>query len=357
MRISGTVRPMLIPLHANLQLAGNLVALRISNGAIAGETLPGRLKLLKWGVNETVKGPVTVGPETVRQLSANQAKRGYDRVAIDYNHQTVPGSEEHDRIVKQRGSIDPLPVAGYGTPVVIPNDGLYLENIEWTPSGLDSARNYSDLSPTPQLNDKGEVVFLHSVALCRQGAVNGLTFFNSSFLKSLTTPSMDNPTTTSSAINFRDLFVTLLKKLGLTVPDGASDSDIAGLVDQFKAPEVKKDEKVEPMSVEARLAKLETDRAEEAKTNLVLVASSQGKVIPLTPEAIKVIPLAILKELVDKLPAGTVPLVAGQRPAASTQVTTLTAEEKETCRLLHIDEAKFLKDKQADPAAVRPTTV
>lgn len=356
---------MLLPLHANPSLDGRLVAFRISNGALAQKELPTRMKLLDWGTNQTIKGPVIVDAETVRQLSVNQAKNGYDRVAIDFNHQTVPGSEEYEKLIKHRGSIDPLPVAGYGTPVVIPGDGLYLENIEWTPAGREAALNYHDLSPTPLLNKKGEVVFLHSVALCRQGAVDGLSFFNASLLN-LKPMATDN-TTPNSAVDFRSLLVSILQKLGVSIPDGASDSDIASMVDQYKAPEAPKggDKKkgededggdAPPTTMTAgeqflfkQIQALRGDREVDAKNALVVRASQEGKVIPLGADEIKATPLAVLQVLVDKLPA-TVPTVPAQRGnGGGEQPVTLSAEEKAVIKNLGISEEAYLKDKKANP--------
>jgi phage I-like protein len=149
-----------------------LTPFRISNGARVGKDLPRRLKLLDWGRNETVKGPVIVSELTARQLPALQAARGFDRIALDYEHNTVAGTPEFER------TKEPREVAAYGTPLLIPGEGLFLDAIEYTPSGESNARNYIDLSPAPERASDGTVVFLHSVALVRQGAVEGLSFFS-----------------------------------------------------------------------------------------------------------------------------------------------------------------------------------
>jgi phage I-like protein len=152
---------------------GKLIALNstpITNGALSGATLPTRLKLLSWGENATLKGPVNVTAYTASTLPGEQQAKGFDRVALDFNHNSFPG---HPNFQK-----DPREVAAYGVPTVIPGDGLWLEDIDWTPAGQKYARNYIDLSPTPTLNNKGEVTFLHSVALCPQGAVEGLSFYS-----------------------------------------------------------------------------------------------------------------------------------------------------------------------------------
>lgn len=344
---------MLLALHANVDLKDQLVSFRIANGGLTAKDKPTRMKLLNWGVNETIKGPVTIGPETVKHLSANQAKLGYDRVALDFNHQTVPGSDEYEQIVKQRGSIDPLPVAAYGTPVVVPNDGLYLENIVWTPEGEKQAANYHDLSPTPKLDANGEVVFLHSVALCRQGAVKDLTFYNATFLKPMSTPAAKD--TPANATDYKGLIATLLKKLGVQLSDAPSDSDIATAVDQFKAPAAAAGgadpAAGTPMSAEnkailARVEKLEGAGAESERTGLIALAAQHGKAIPLSADVLKTIPIPALREMVDKLPA-TVPLNARQggnpnREADKGKITTLTAEQKQICKNLQIPEEKYL---------------
>ncbi len=141
----------------------------INNRALAGKELPPRLKLLNWGTNKSTKGQIIVGQKTAATLAANQRRFGYDRVGIDYNHQSLPGHTNFKP--------DPREMAAYGVPSVVPGEGLFLEDIAWTPSGKQYASNYSDLSPAPLL-DSGEVTFLHSVALCPQGCVDGLTFLS-----------------------------------------------------------------------------------------------------------------------------------------------------------------------------------
>jgi phage I-like protein len=265
------------------------------------------------------------------------------------------------------------------SPLVIPGDGLYLENIEWTPEGEAHARNYHDLSPAPVPNKKGVVVMLHSVALCPQGAVDGLSFYSNSFIKPLNT--MDSTTSDNSAVDYKGLLISILQKLGCDVPDGASDSDIAGMVDQYKtpppapktgdkkgdAPPAKGDAPPDPttMSVNERfllgeIQKLSAGNEKGAKAALVLRASQEGKVIPLGAKEIDATPLNVLEVLVEKTPA-TVPLDS-RRPAGATTVTpaaalTLTADEKQLCVNLSIKEEDYLKEKQKDPKAVRPAVV
>ncbi|HUB68006.1 MAG TPA: phage protease [Candidatus Methylacidiphilales bacterium] len=335
-------------------LRGQLFSFRIANGAPTVRELPTKLKLLNWGVNETVKGPIVVGTRTLAQLAANQKRLGYDRVQIDFNHQTVPGSETYQA--------DPVEVAGYGTPVVIPHDGLYLIDIEWTPAGKKYAANYHDLSPTPKLDGHGEVIFLHSVALCRQGAVKDLTFYNTSFLQPQASPqSMENPTPPAApqgeTVDYRGLLVALLQKLGINIPDTATDADIATMVDQFKAPaspgenadEDGAGASVHSLGVEARIDQIEKD-------SLLTLAATQGKVIPLSTEEIRSTPVTVLRSMIDRLPTGTVPLASRKSgsPAKSNEpgrVTTLTAAQKLIVKNLNLSEEKYLATLNAEKTA------
>jgi len=345
---------MLLALHANPKdVKGQLVSFRISNGALDAKNLPKKLKLLNWGSNQTIKGPVIVGEETVKQLSVNQAKLGYDRIALDFNHQSVPGSDTYEK--------DPLEVAAYGTPVVIPGDGLYLENIEWTPAGEKFAANYHDLSPTPKLDARGEVIFLHSVALCRQGAVKDLSFYNASFLTPMSTTAPASTEASTTAVDYKGLLVSLLQKLGVQVPDAPSDSDIASMVDQFKVPEKKvaaaDDDNATNTTMTmtpgekallARLQKLEDGQSDGERAGLLTLAASHGKVIPLSAEQIKLVPISALKELVEKLPAGTVPLNSTRTGGAQPGIVALTAEEKTIIRNLGIKEEDYVKQKKTE---------
>jgi hypothetical protein len=153
---------------------GELKTLRVSNGALNGEKLPSRIKIFSWGANDTTKGIFNVGQKTLDCLAANQRSRGFERVALDYNHCSIEGSSEHTELLKVGR---PPMIFGYGRPNVVSRDGMYLEDIQWTPLGGESARLFEDLSPAIQEAD-GEVIFVHSVALTPNGSAHGLTFFS-----------------------------------------------------------------------------------------------------------------------------------------------------------------------------------
>jgi phage I-like protein len=151
-----------------------LTCFRISNHALDGKALPSRIKVLSWGDNPSIK---TINPKvTTRTISALpdfQRKRGRDRVALDYEHNTVPGTAEFDR------TSEPRKVAAYGVVCVVEGDGLYLDDLLYTPSGIANAGEYIDLSVAANLDEKtGEVLGVHSVALTRAGAVEDVHFFS-----------------------------------------------------------------------------------------------------------------------------------------------------------------------------------
>jgi phage I-like protein len=341
--------------HSDLSNA--LVSFAIANGALAAKGAPPRLKLLNWGRNETVKGPVTVGNRTVAEMAANQKTRGFEHIALDYNHQTVPGHPNFKP--------DPVDVAAYGIPTVIPGEGLFLEGIDWTPDGSKNSINYRDLSPTPQLDENGEVIFMHSVALCRQGAVDGLTFYDASFLKPLSsTPSM---TTSAAGADKGALLTDLLKKLNVDVPANATDAQIAEAVTKYTAPAAAattpavQSDVVSMSAIEKlindKLTPLSTKFESNERASLLALATSQGKVIPLTAEQINVTPLSTLGAIVENLKP-TVPIEERGKgktaTEAASQLATLSAEDKQVCKALNISEADFLKG-NPELAATRAT--
>ena len=153
---------------------GEIKTFKISNGALRGESLPTRLKILNRGDNDTIDGVYHVGEKTSAQLSVNQSRLGFDRVAIDFNHCTVPGTDTHKELI---AAGQPPLIFGYGRVNLAP-DGIWLEDISWTPLGQQHARNFEDLSPALK-DDSREVTMIHSVALTPNGKVKNLQFFSS----------------------------------------------------------------------------------------------------------------------------------------------------------------------------------
>ena len=307
----------------------HLLAL-ISNNALAGDQLPAELKLFDSGINQTRKVPVTIGERTRAMLPRLQRERGFDRVALDFEHNTVPGS------MANKESTEPRPVAAFGIPD-LRADGLYLRDLIWTPEGKKSARNFCDLSPAPELDANGEVIFLHSAALVRQGAVDGLSFF-----------SVELPTTNTSEDQLMDKILSALRK-GLGLAETATEEDIqksllalsADMAQSAKSMELITSLNAKLADFEAKIvtlsapgakpsapgalppelttlsAKIEeingkviTFAAEIEKRDrgeIVAQACREGKVIPLSVEQVNVTPVATLRDMVAKL-AVTVPV-------------------------------------------------
>lgn len=144
----------------------------VSNNGLKGKDLPKKIKVLSWGKNSTTDGDVYLTDYTVKVFEDNQKKSGREKdVALDFDHSTVPGSKEY-----VQGQ--PKSIAAYGNPVLVKGDGLYLEDLEWTPLGEENAKNYKDLSPAALVDSQGVVLGLHSVALTPNGAVKGLKFYS-----------------------------------------------------------------------------------------------------------------------------------------------------------------------------------
>jgi hypothetical protein len=327
--------------------------LRITNNALrAADKLPERLKLLSWGDNKTHSGiPVSVGRHTVRLLKLNQDRFGLDRVAIDFEHNTVPGTERYE------SEREPRAVAGYGVPEVIEGEGLFLGSIVWTPHGEEFARDYCDLSPTVRRLDSGEVDFLHSVALTRAGEVEGLSFFSvelvntqgkkgdemdwraflvkmtgvaesvsddelmQAFEAMMTTKAQGSVEPLSAKITVLEGQLTELskenKELGgkLTVLTGKSDEGELTALSQTLA--AMKDE---IKDLDKSFSGMQRDR-------IVEQAAFEGKVIPLSAEQIAETSVDTLRDMVKKL-TPTVPVE--QR----TKVTPLSVQESHTSSAL-----------------------
>jgi len=146
----------------------------ISNGGW-NANLPKRIKVLSWGKNTTTDGDVYLTKETLKTFAQYQFQTGRDEdVAVDFGHNTVPGSTEYV-------AGEPKQIAAYGDPELIEGDGLYLTDLEWTESGKKNAKNYKDLSPAVKVDRNGVVIGLHSVALTEAGAVHGLKFYNAKY--------------------------------------------------------------------------------------------------------------------------------------------------------------------------------
>lgn len=269
--------------------------------ADAGQSFPEEICLLKWGENQTTKGIVRVGPKTLASFSANQKERGYEKVALDYEHNTLPGTPEYDR------TQEPREVAGYAMPIIRAGEGLFLSAIKLTADGETKSKNFADLSPAVELDANREVVFLHSTALCRNGSVHGLEigFFS-------TQPSTQNQKPMDQ-ITLQDLATALgceatkeavLAKLGTLASLLAMPKEIEAMSARVKV--------VEAFSVTATHDANEAERA-----RLIADSTKDGQIIPLSAETLKTVDIAVLRDLVKNAPKNVVPLSAAGKPTGA----------------------------------------
>jgi hypothetical protein len=334
--------------------AVHLTPFRIANGAKSLAELPTRLKILNWGVNETVNGPVILNEHTAQVFASNHARIGLDRVALDFEHNTVPGTPEFAR------TREPRDVAAFGTPELIPGDGLYLVDIEYTPIGRTAALNFPDLSPAPKLSPGREVEWLHSVALTRAGAVAGLSFF---------AVEMDTEEPTQEERSIMDKIMAILRK-ALGLADDATEDDVMKGIGGLATLSAKLSD------IEARLAPvfalvgdsgqvtvLSADltalKGESAKTQALqgeldalrkeivcYHARLEGKVVPLSAEEMGKTDLQTLRNMVERLevtvPVGQVTPLHVAEPTAGAGGGN-TPVESQVARMCGLDPAKLVK--------------
>jgi hypothetical protein len=309
---------------ATLESLPELSSCRVSNSALSGAELPGRIKILNWGVNESTKGAFRVGEQTAAVLEANQRALGYERVAIDFNHASVPGSEDYEK-----GK--PPAIFGYGRVKVLRGDGVWLEDIVWTPMGREHARNYEDLSPAIHVapGEEGEVDFVHSVALTPNGALRDVTFFSAT--KTMTMSDKANMPANGQVVTL----AALAGALGLGAEAGEAAvmervrhlGALEGRIKELEA--LKGGNAPDVTALTGRLAELEkmvkasAEAAEKAeREKIIQLFTAEGKVPKgadgkeLSAEELGKMSLETLRMLRANTPS-TVPLHArGKRPGA-----------------------------------------
>lgn len=297
-----------------------LTMFHIENGAKSADgKLPSRLKLLGWGDNPAIRGlNVRLGNHTLSTFAAQMQDNNFDKVALDFEHNTVEGTPEFER------TKEPRAVAAFGVPCLVPGEGLFLDDISYTPFGETHALCYCDLSPTVHLDPTtGEVDFLHSCALTRAGAVEGLSFY--SVEANITQKTGDE-------MDWKKMLIALTG-----AADDVSDEDLSKMFEaKLKS---MSDEAIEPVqtalsalsvtvaalkpsdAVEAEITALSTSvvalkddlcavreqMAAQRRDHLCDGARREGKVIPLSAEQIAATKPEVLAEMISKL-AVTVPL-------------------------------------------------
>lgn len=268
--------------------------------------LPSRIVMLSWGENQTAQGPVTIGPKTLA-ASKLWPELGFEEVAIDFNHNTVPGHPSYQG--------EPAKIAAMSSLSVVEGVGLVFDGIAWTPDGVANRDHYKDLSPAVKLDEAGEVIFCHSAALARNGAVKGLHLFSAESIPAdlaakLTTlmakadPAYSVKTATVHKPGTYMVNTDTLKKI-LSLPADATDDDINAALDKLSA-------------AKGASASEETPAADAGAGDVKALSAQLGQA------------LKELKELKE---------LAGKGAKASEDLTTLTARLEASERELIVTEA------------------
>lgn len=303
-----------------------LVTLIADNPALPAERneetpiFPARKLIFKWGDNPTSKGTFRVGHKTLSTLPILQRKYARETIPLDYEHNTVPGTDAY------RESAHPREVAGHLTLSVVENEGIYVNLKSITPSGKKNIRNYSDLSPAISFDKNGEILFVSSVALTQAGSVFDLELLSVP-MEGIKTD--DDQKKEKAAMDYRAKLIALLN-LEDTASDEAIQQAYEG-VEKIKKEDLSEEErkKKEALSEEERKKKeaLSGDKEEKDKTEtlshdvaairarldkrdrdaLIDRAHREGKVLPLSDAQIEHLPITVLSEMVENLPE-TVPL-------------------------------------------------
>lgn len=283
-------------------------ALRLHFSPGPAGALPEKLLVARWGNNPSVKGDFIINETTVRELPGNQAKVNFDTVDLDFEHNTVPGSPAF------KASSEPRKRAARGTLEVVEGEGVYLHTAadRWTPEGEEAVqgKHYSDLSPTILTNEAGEVVFIHSVALARQGAAEGLELqLNSADPLAALTP--DSPKSESTQTHSMDFKLILTALLGLSAD--ATDAQIHTAAGDFyqklnaaqAAPQLPEDVSNQLKTMSTSIEDLQKKLDGQERQSLIAAAIRDGKLVP---NSVQDLDLAKLKSVLEELPSDQVPV-------------------------------------------------
>jgi hypothetical protein len=273
-------------------------------------------------------------------LAAYQRRVGRERVQIDFEHATVPGTPEYDR------TQEPRPVAGFAAVALSPDNAIVLDAIHWTTLGVANAEHFEDVSPVVVHTKDGEVVGIHSAALVRCGAAYGLTLLaapDAEETETETTPeekTMD-PEAIKAAIAealapMQARLEALEKKLGEGAAKAEVDkTELSAAIDGALGP------------IRVDFARLSAENVAREKEHLVRLAMIDGKnVRTLTPETVTALSVDQLKAQLDALTSGEVPLTQQTRTTALSAAGAggaaggATEQQRAVARSLGLDPAK-----------------
>jgi len=322
-------------------LSAHAVGVAAGDGVKTGAIpLPEEIVICPWGESRDLDGePVIVNETTLAQLAANQSLYGFDEIAMDFEHGTVPKTAADGNPVKPQ---EPVIIAGMGSLSVREGVGIIYHPVSWTREGEPAytGRHFRDLSPTVSKNEKGEVIFVHSVALCRNGQIRNLHTFSapSPATKPTPTPNMDTP-------DYRELL-----RAKLALPEDATDEQLIAGIETLSVPAPEKKEEETPAAPPVTamaapdtpdLVALAARQDQLEKDVLIAQATAAGKIIPLSAEAVKLTPLSVVRELVATATPGVVPTTPTPAAKETPAVKALSAEEKVVAQRMGYSDARW----------------
>jgi phage I-like protein len=316
--------------------------------------LPTRMRILAWGDNPNSQGvPVRVGQRLVEAM--REPTYPFRQIALDYEHNTWPGSKAYQE------TREPREVAAFLTVEAVEGQGVFVNVDRWTPSGLRHAPNFCDLSATPLLDKDGNVTAIVSVALSRTGAVPDIVFEQAAAMSAAPQPDPHGET-----MNWKEM---IAKYLGLA-PE-ATDEEVQAAwkahLEQTAAATAKAAEAgggdgggaatlsaeaiggIVATAVRAQTAGLAARLDGQEKQRLIDAARAEGKVVALADTLLSRMTVEELRTHVAALPP-VVPLAAlTPVKIAEGRTVTLNATELTVCRSLGLSAEAYAKEKGVAP--------
>lgn len=309
-----------------------LIALGATN--TLSKSVPTEIKILGWGETTYNGGKIILDNIAADKIVANQKALNFDRLALDFNHNSVPTSPSYTG--------EPISVAASADLEIRPADGLYFVNIKYTQEGKEKISNghYWDVSPAIKKDAQNRVEFVHSAGICRQGRIPNLTLFSSEFL--------NTNTNMEESLKKRNSLLCMLLGLPEDCEDSALESAASALSEKLKT--LDKKSVATPKGVEefsSRLEALETVTQRQTKIALRNTAISQGKVIP--ESFIEMMSVQEFETFCKESPEGIVPM-ASRTPQGVKEFSKSNASsdsELQLCSALGITLEELNKQKEA----------
>jgi len=332
----------------------------VATAALAAESgkLPTRMKILKWGDNPNSQGKkVVVGPKLIAAMAAPTYP--YREVALDYEHNTCPGTLEYQR------TNEPRPVAAFLSVEVVEGQGVFVNIERWTPDGEKHAQHYRDLSAVPLMNAAGEVIAIISVALSRTGAVPDITFSQAALaaMQADTTPNGEPPKMThremlskllglpadSTDEALQQAWEAQQAKAAQAAEDAAALAAAGATAAEDKAGEASADSAAALSAIvklATRVQQMDARLDGQEKARIIAEAAAEGKVVALSAELIARLSVEDVRQHCKGLPQA-VPLAALTPVKVSEgQEVALSAMELEVAQALGLSAEAYAREKK-----------